>query len=71
VPVAAAAAAAAVVADRLIEATPENILTCMHWVNDDLSARGTTDINAPLQRALKLLAGAAGLPLVFLLTDGE
>jgi hypothetical protein len=57
--------------DRLIEATPENILTCMHWVNDDLSARGTTDINAPLQRALKLLAGAAGLPLVFLLTDGE
>ncbi|KAF6256141.1 hypothetical protein COO60DRAFT_1531108, partial [Scenedesmus sp. NREL 46B-D3] len=56
--------------DRLIEATPENILTCMHWVNDDLSARGTTDIHAPLQRALKLLAGAAGLPLVFLLTDG-
>ncbi|WIA34758.1 hypothetical protein OEZ86_013065 [Tetradesmus obliquus] len=56
--------------DRLIEATPENILTCMHWVNDDLSARGTTDIHAPLQRALKLLAGASGLPLVFLLTDG-
>jgi hypothetical protein len=26
---------------------------------------------APLQRALKLLAGAAGLPLVFLLTDGK
>jgi hypothetical protein len=27
--------------------------------------------NALLQRALKLLAGAAGPPLVFLLTDGE
>lgn len=58
-------------ADHLIEATPENILKCMHWVNDDLSARGTTDINAPLQRALKLLSGAPGLPFVFLLTDGE
>ncbi|KAF8061371.1 ITIH5 [Scenedesmus sp. PABB004] len=56
--------------DRLIEATPENVVTCMHWVNDDLSARGTTDIHGPLARALKLLSGAPGLPLVFLLTDG-
>lgn len=64
-------ACVALSADHLIEATPENILQCMHWVNDDLSARGTTDINAPLQRALKLLTGAPGLPFVFLLTDGE
>jgi hypothetical protein len=43
----------------------------MQWVNDDLSARGTTDIKSPLQRALRLLTGAPGLPLVFMLTDGE
>eukprot|EP00879_Flechtneria_rotunda_P001855 GHRR01002023.1.p1 GENE.GHRR01002023.1~~GHRR01002023.1.p1 ORF type:complete len:570 (+),score=126.11 GHRR01002023.1:3309-5018(+) len=56
--------------DRLIAATPDNKVSCMHWVNNDLSSRGTTDIKSPLQRALKLLSGAAGLPLVFMLTDG-
>jgi Mg-chelatase subunit ChlD len=58
-------------ADRLIEASPENRLAAMKWVQADLTARGTTDINAPLQRALKLLDGARGLPFVFLLTDGR
>jgi acetylornithine deacetylase/succinyl-diaminopimelate desuccinylase-like protein len=49
----------------------------MLWVNDDISARGTTDIKTPLMQALSMLKSAATrpgetrLPLVFLLTDGE
>jgi Mg-chelatase subunit ChlD len=49
----------------------------MMWVNDDISARGTTDIKTPLMQALSMLKSAAPtqpgetrLPLVFLLTDG-
>jgi Mg-chelatase subunit ChlD len=49
----------------------------MMWVNDDISARGTTDIKTPLSQALRMLRNAPSrsdeirLPLVFLLTDGE
>jgi hypothetical protein len=69
-PAAAACCLLLAAADKLIEATPQNIVTCMQWVNDDLSARGTTDISGPLQRALRMLVGAPGLPSVFLITDG-
>lgn len=69
---------AAVSVESLVDATPEAVRTCMLWVNDDISARGTTDIRTPLIRALDLLvktppphAGQFRLPLVFLLTDGE
>lgn len=61
----------------MMYATPENVRTCMLWVNDDVSARGTTDIKTPLAQALRLLqsapvqAGEVRLPLVFLLTDGR
>ena len=63
-------------ADYLVYASPENIRTCMLWVNNDVSARGTTDIKTPLMQALRLLqaapvqAGDIRLPVVFLLTDG-
>lgn len=63
--------------DCLVYATPENIRTCMMWVNDDISARGTTDIKTPLMQALRMLRDAPSqpeevrLPLVFMLTDGE
>lgn len=48
----------------------------MLWVNDDVSARGTTDIKTPLMQALRMLKSTPAhpdeirLPLVFLLTDG-
>lgn len=64
-------------ADVLVYATPENKRTCMLWVNDDISARGQTDIKTPLTQALRMLKsaplqpGEIRLPLVFLLTDGE
>jgi Mg-chelatase subunit ChlD len=58
-------------------ASPEAIRTCMLWVNDDISARGTTDIMTPLVQALHKLQNAPRLrqeeirmPVVFLLTDG-
>lgn len=63
--------------DYLVAASPENIRTCMLWVNDDVSARGTTDIKTPLMQALRLLQAAPvhpgdiRLPVVFLLTDGR
>jgi uncharacterized protein YegL len=58
-------------------ATPEMIRTCMMWVNDDISARGTTDIKTPLVQAIHKLQNAprtqadeVRMPVIFLLTDG-
>ncbi|KAI8464066.1 MAG: von Willebrand factor type A domain-containing protein, partial [Monoraphidium minutum] len=64
--------------DGLNAATPDNVAACQQWVADHVTARGTTNIMAPLQRAMRMLQGQSpmgkgavrGLPFIFLITDG-
>lgn len=59
--------------DGLVQAVPEAVEGAVAWVASHCTARGTTDIMTPLQRALDMLAksGASGsVPVVFLITDG-
>jgi hypothetical protein len=41
--------------EPLCYATPDNVSGCIQWVRDNVSARGTTDIMAPTQRAMRML----------------
>ncbi|PNT54975.1 hypothetical protein POPTR_001G166800v4 [Populus trichocarpa] len=53
------------------QATKEAILKATQWLNDNLTADGGTNILAPLEQALKLLAETTdSIPLIFLITDG-
>jgi hypothetical protein len=41
--------------EPLADVTPESVDACSQWVMDNVKARGTTDIMAPLQRAMRFL----------------
>lgn len=41
--------------EGLADATPKAVAACAAWVADSVRARGTTDIKAPLQRAMRVL----------------
>lgn len=53
------------------QATEKNVVACEQWLSNNVTARGLTDILAPLKGALELLSvKPQGLPCIFLLTDG-
>eukprot|EP00002_Diphylleia_rotans_P011688 TRINITY_DN2303_c0_g1_i10.p1 TRINITY_DN2303_c0_g1~~TRINITY_DN2303_c0_g1_i10.p1 ORF type:complete len:636 (+),score=128.96 TRINITY_DN2303_c0_g1_i10:389-2296(+) len=55
---------------QLVPANPEAIGAAKHWVSG-ITARGGTDIQAPLYQALQILAAyPQAIPFVFLITDG-
>jgi hypothetical protein len=52
--------------EPLADATPESVAACSQWVMDSVRARGTTDIMAPLQRAVRFLqVGPRGAAAAF------
>jgi len=55
---------------ELMDSTHDNIKNAMAWMHSTVLARGLTDILTPLQQAMTILAGARGVPYIFLLTDG-
>jgi len=64
-------------ADSLVDATPQNLVSCQRWVSEHITAKGQTDIRQPLMQALQLLksappgpGGGPRLPTVFLIVDG-
>ncbi|XP_017979273.1 PREDICTED: inter alpha-trypsin inhibitor, heavy chain 4 [Theobroma cacao] len=56
----------------MVLATHGSILNATHWLSNNLTADGGTNMMLPLKQAMKLLSDASdSIPLIFLITDGS
>ncbi|GMI73017.1 hypothetical protein like AT1G19110 [Hibiscus trionum] len=56
----------------MVPATHGSILNATHWLSNNLTADGGTNIMLPLKQAMKLLSDTSdSIPLIFLITDGS